>query len=308
MQGGELAAGAVILFGVLAGSGELVSRYRDAPRNAILSFPGGFYLALNAGVSLLAFVCLRSFNNPIRVDNDPSSFATYFLQATAAGFGAIGLLRTSFFNVRIGDKDVGLGPGLVLQVILDATDREVDRRRAQKRSALVRKAMQRVSFAKARISLPAYCIALMQNLSAGDQQKLGTDVENLARQAIDDDTLALILGLNLTTYVSSDVLQQAVEALAARITGLPPPQIKGIEPASASGTASPVPLTITGDAFQQGAVVWINSILCQSPVVTSPSTVTCTTPAGPQKSGFASVVIANPDGQSASSLDKFSYT
>lgn len=195
MQRGEIITGVlVLLFGAFAGSGELLSRYRDSPGKAIFSPPGLIYLTINAGVSFLAFVCLRAFQNPVNVAGNLASFGTYFLQATAAGFGAMGLLRTSFFNVHIGDKDVGLGPGVILQVVLDATDREVDRRRAQERSALVQKAMQLVSFSKAHISLPAYCIALMQNLSASDQQKLGNDIDNLAKQSVDDETLALLLG------------------------------------------------------------------------------------------------------------------
>jgi hypothetical protein len=304
----ELIAGiTVILLGALAGAGELTSRYRDAPGTAMWSVPGMSYLVLNAGVSLLAFVCLRAFKNPINVGGNLSSFDNYFLQITAASFGAMGLLRTSFFNVRIDDRDVGLGPGLVLQVILDATDREVDRGRAQQRAEFVQQSMQQVSFNKARIALPAYCIALMQNLSISDQQKLSNEVKNLSGLGVDDDTTALILGLILMTYVGSDVLARAVDALGTRIRGLPPPGIENVAPASVSGIA-PAAITITGGAFSPGAVVWINGTLCPNAAVTSPSTITCATPSGPHNAGAACLVIANPDGQTAICSDKFSFT
>jgi hypothetical protein len=225
MRNGEAAAGLIaLLLGAFAGIGEMVSRYRDSPSKAIISQPGLIYLALNAIVSLLAFVCLRAFVNPVNVGNDLYSFGTYLLQVSAAGFGAMGLLRTSFFNVRIGEKDVGLGPGMVLQVILEATDREVDRRRAQFRSAFVQNAMKKVSFEKARVALPTYCIALMQNLSAADQQALGSAVENLSKQTtMDDETMALILGLTLMTFVGGDVLERAVQALDGKISAPAPP-------------------------------------------------------------------------------------
>lgn len=38
--------------------------------------------------------------------------------------------RSSLFTIRVGDKDVPLGLGLILQVLLDVTDRAVDRGRA----------------------------------------------------------------------------------------------------------------------------------------------------------------------------------
>jgi hypothetical protein len=108
------------------------------------------------------------------------------------------------------------------------------------------------------------------------------------------------------TYVGPEVLHQAVGALGARIKGLPAPLIKTVAPPNVTG-AAPAPITITGDAFVAGAVVWINGILCPNAAVTTPSTITCSTPPGPQKAGNASLVIANPDGQSAASPDKFSY-
>lgn len=307
MQTGEVAAGFIVLFlGALAGAGELMSRYRDAPWEAIRSLPGSFYLFLNGGVSLLAFACLRIFANPVKV-GDVNSIATYVLQTSAAGFGAMALLRTSFFNVRIGDKDVGLGPGLVLQVILDATDREVDRSRAQSRSILVQKAMRAVSFAKARTALPTYCAALMQNLSDGDQKELAQQVENLSKLTVDDETLALILGVTLMNFVGGSVLERAVEVLGPKISRPPSPLVQAVAPAKAQ-SANPGQLTITGSNFQTGAAVWVNGAACSNIKVASPASITCDAPAAAGTQGLVAVTVANPDGQSVTVSDKLTYT
>ena len=45
------------------------------------------------------------------------------------------LFRTSLFTVRAGDRDVGVGPGSLLQTLRDAVDREVDRARGQARGS-----------------------------------------------------------------------------------------------------------------------------------------------------------------------------
>jgi len=266
-------------------------------------------LALNAVIALLAFVCLRVFSNPVHVSGDATfdSVGTYLLQATAAGFGAMALLRTSFFNVRIGDKDVGLGPGLVLQVILDATDREVDRARAQERSRFVQSTMQRVSFVKARVALPAYCIALMQNLSSADQQELGRAIDNLSKQVMGDDTLALILGLTIMTFVGGNVLERAVTALGAGITGIPAPEIKAVAPVTSQNTAL-FQLTINGANFRPGAAIWVGNVPCANVMVANSTSITCDVPAMPGVSGTVAITVANSDGQSATLPDKFSLT
>jgi len=67
--------------------------------------------------------------------------------------------RSSLFTIRVGDKDVPLGLGLILQVLLDVTDRAVDRGRARPRALLVGKVMDKVLFKKAQVALPAYCFA-----------------------------------------------------------------------------------------------------------------------------------------------------
>ena len=147
----------------------------------------------------------------------------------------------------------------------------------------------------------------MQNLSTGDQQELGRAVENLSKQTIDDDTMALILGLTLMTFVGADVLERAVVALGARIAGLASPQIQKVEPISAVNTGS-TSLKISGTDFRTGAAAWINGSACSNVAVTSSNTVTCDVPAAPGVTGLVALVVTNPDGQSATALDKFSYS
>ena len=74
-----------------------------------------------------------------------------------------------------------------------------------------------VSFAKAKISLPAYCLQLMQNVPLEEQQKLRTSVDGLGLTAMDDDLKALNLGLLLMNTVGPAVLEAAVRDLGARI-------------------------------------------------------------------------------------------
>jgi hypothetical protein len=60
-----------------------------------------------------------------------------WIQIFSAGFSAMVLLRSSLFTVRIGSQDVDTGPAAVLQQLLAALDRQIDRREGQLRQLSV---------------------------------------------------------------------------------------------------------------------------------------------------------------------------
>ena len=96
---------------------------------------------------------IQTFGWTFGVEGDGAELR--WTQALVAGFGAMAFLRSAVFVVRAGDQDVGVGPSGFLQVVLNATDRAVDRRRAGARAHEVARAMSGVSFEKAAEALPA---------------------------------------------------------------------------------------------------------------------------------------------------------
>ncbi len=106
---------AVGTLGVLVSLGELLSRYRDSPRAALLgSSAAWLYCLLNALVSMSALRLMIVFN----VTFGQSGDALAWTRILAAGISAIRFFRTSIFTVRIGGQDLGIGPVTFLQVIL----------------------------------------------------------------------------------------------------------------------------------------------------------------------------------------------
>lgn len=216
---------AVALLGVLVGVGELVSRYRDEPTRALFARQGGLipallYVTINALAALAALGLIHVFGWTFGGAAELPS--TRHTQVLVAGFGAMAFFRSSLFTLRVGGQDVGVGPSSVLQIILDAADRAVDRRRARGRSGEVSEIMRDVSFEKASEALPAYCLALMQNLSPEDQAELGRQVKALQPSTMDDQMKALLLGLAILNFVGMDVLESAVRALGDKIKRVPP--------------------------------------------------------------------------------------
>jgi hypothetical protein len=98
---------AVAALGTLVALGELVSRYRDSPRAALLeSFAAWLYCLLNALASMSALRLMEVFG----VTFGQTGAALEWSRILAAGVSAIGFFRTSIFTVRVGDQDLGIGP------------------------------------------------------------------------------------------------------------------------------------------------------------------------------------------------------
>lgn len=207
---------AACILGALFGLTELVSRYRDEPVRALWSWAALLYILINALASAFALNLIRVFGWL----DEPGAIGmqTLYKEVLLAAFGAMALFRSSLFIVRLGNADVGFGPVFILQILLGATDRAVDRQRGQSRSSEVSNIMAEVSFEKAKEILPSYCLALMQNLPKEEQESLAQVVATISTTSISDATIAnrqkaVLLGLALMNVIGTDLLEQAVKSL-----------------------------------------------------------------------------------------------
>ncbi|HEX2059335.1 MAG TPA: IPT/TIG domain-containing protein, partial [Thermoanaerobaculia bacterium] len=88
----------------------------------------------------------------------------------------------------------------------------------------------------------------------------------------------------------------------------PPPHIVSVTPSRGSN-AGGTRLTITGSGFAAGATVHIGGLAAVNVVVDSPTTLHATTPRGPSDVRTPrDVVVTNPDGQSATLANGFTWT
>src|SRR3954465_13094207 len=144
--------------GVLVAAVELASRYRDKPV-ALLGMVGSWiYVGLNAATSAAALAAARAFGWDFGAT---SSRMALVVQVLAAGVAGLALLRSSVFVVRIGDRDVGVGASVIVSELLGIIDKSIDRRRAADRALLVTEIMKNVSFEKAYLPLPGFCLSLL---------------------------------------------------------------------------------------------------------------------------------------------------
>jgi hypothetical protein len=209
----------VLLFGAAVGAAELVSRYKDRPFRAVGTPPAFFYIVLNAGAAVGALYLIFVFRESFEFGGPAGDEANWppadLVKAVLlAGFSSLLFFRTSLFKLRVGESDLSVGPSIVLDTLLAAADRAVDRVMAAPRVEIVHKLMAGVSFAKAAVILPAHCLALMQNVSSEEAQRI-TGVVNSLRASNDmpDKIKAFNLGLALLTVVGEQVLSTAVTSL-----------------------------------------------------------------------------------------------
>jgi hypothetical protein len=202
------------IIGCLAGASELVARYKDEPFKAIRSIPAGSYIVLNGIASLVAIFMIERFGWTFGV---AEVWPQIIVKILVAGFGAMALFRSSFFNVRVGETDVGVGPSSLLTIVLEAIDRQVDRQRAEVRAVVASRIMEGVSFGKAKLALPMTCFAMMQNVPVAEQERTSSEINEIQNAETSDHARAIGLGLTLMNSVGEDVLKAAVKALGEHI-------------------------------------------------------------------------------------------
>ncbi len=199
------------LMGGVISSAEIISRYRDEPEYALRTWPSLFYMLLNALASVTTLAIIRTLNWTFGI-TDPAFMG--WAQVFVAGFGAMAILRASLFSVQIDGQPVSIGPKRYLDVLLASVDRAVDRKRAEERGKVVGEIMAAVVFEKAYQALPAYCLALLQNLPQEDQDQLGKKIGLLFNSTgISPRVKSLLLGIALMNLVGENVLRAAVKNL-----------------------------------------------------------------------------------------------
>lgn len=197
-----------------------MTRYRDAPVRSLTNPSAAAYITLNVIAGVVALALIRVFG----VDfGGLSGEKLRWTQVLVAGLGSMALFRTSIFIAKVGGEEIGMGPSGVLQSLLKVADRGVDRSRAKGRARDVAAAMAGVSFQKAEVALPSYCFALMQNVTAEEQQAVADNIVGKLRNttSMSDSTKALALGLALMNLVGDGVLIAAVHSLGDEIKATP---------------------------------------------------------------------------------------
>jgi hypothetical protein len=212
-----------VIVGVLAGLvglTEIVSRYRSDPSYPLKrSLAAWLYVGLNAAAGIGALFLIRAFGWTFGQSEHIDLW-----RILVASFGAIAFFRSSLFVTKVGGSNVGVGPSLVLGALLDAFDRDVDRKSAKRMSTVLgADKLAGLNPDSVMSALPVLCLALMQNFSPSDQALLGTE---LIKTQNDKDLTAEIkmraVIVHLAKYLGAPLVLGVLEN-AHEVFQAPPP-------------------------------------------------------------------------------------
>jgi hypothetical protein len=215
----------VAAIGAAVGFAELVARYRDEPWSVGRSPPGLAFVGANALAAAIALFLMEYYRDAF------SSPADGLTRVLVAGFGAMLVLRSKLLTLRQpGGNEVEVGPAYVVDSLLAAVNRDVDRRRAERRILLVTGMARRFArhrFADAAPHLRASLLAF-QSMDAEERRMLNERIRAMMedgqlRELADEVKFAMV-GYDYLTAFGEQAFTCAFEQLAASIPATPPPQ------------------------------------------------------------------------------------
>lgn len=198
------------IFGGLVGVSEIASRYRDEPLHAILSPYGLIYTVSNGVLSLLSLLLIVRYEPAF-----PGVAKDQLLTAITAGFGSAAVMRTRLAVIKGADnKEVAIGPDIVISTILQMFDKNIDRLRAEKRKALVVEHLDKIrDFGSFSLASKYLCASLLafQNLDDTTKNQLGAIISDYEKQTLPDDLKYLALGFVFLTIVGESHFASVVK-------------------------------------------------------------------------------------------------
>lgn len=182
---------------------ELLSRYRDEPIKVIAtSHFAWVYLLLNGFLALGAHAMLLD-SSLVDVETEVRRAGL----AVASGLGAAVILRSRVFTARLGDEQVSIGPGYVVDQLLGIIDAQIDRRRALQRVQIVVELMKGKDFDGSRIHSSTMITGSRQNLSLQEQKDLANQIREVVDRKIPDQEKSYALGFILLDFMGEEFLK-----------------------------------------------------------------------------------------------------
>lgn len=189
---------------------ELLSRYRDEPFKVIATSQFAWvYLLLNGALAIGAYIALIQSPYGEGVDTLTGRAAL----ALAAGLGAAVILRSRVFTAQLGDEQVSIGPGYVVDQLLQIIDAQIDRRRALQRVQIVVEVMKGKDFEGAKTHASTMITGSRQNLTLQAQQDLANQIREVSDRKIPDQERSYALGFILLDFMGEGFLRQVAHEL-----------------------------------------------------------------------------------------------
>jgi hypothetical protein len=229
--GNRRALAIAFLCGALVGVSEISTRYRDEQIKAVLSPDGLAYIICNGALSTFALILIFHFQNSV---NAFSVFKNNLLTAAiAAGFGATAVMRTRIAVIKTPDnKDVSIGPDIVIHQLLSLVDRRIDRWRSAIRQKIIVEHFGELIALGPPVQASEYLLASLlsfQNLDTEEKKNLSSTIKDNMKPSYSTNLQLAALGFLFLTVVGEENFASVLEKAKA-IQGPPPPPVPPSSP------------------------------------------------------------------------------
>lgn len=178
------------LLGMVTALAEIIGKFRDEPLKSLQTPHAVFYHVLNGAIAAFALKVLYLNAGPIITEVDQ------FKAVLLAGLGSMLLMRSRFFNIKVGGEDVSFGPEQVIKVFLSFMEGAIDRVRAQSRIDFVRTTLANIDFDKV-TPYTETMLEAAQIFEDKDRKELESGIDQLRATNIDKQLKSYRLGFLL---------------------------------------------------------------------------------------------------------------
>lgn len=207
------------VIGAVTGSIELMQRYsRGTNLPLLLGNPWAItYVAVNVVIALISYQLVRTESIP-GLNLSLSEPGGQLRAAIVAGIAGMLLLRSAFVSIRTGEREYPVGPGLLLDVLIEQVDHRLDQGRAVQSFQEVLEIMKDVDATKAAVSLASLALQMLERTSKDTQEEVRKEIDAIiVRPDLLLRAKALLIGIAIQKVAGVNVLKQAIESLGSEI-------------------------------------------------------------------------------------------
>jgi hypothetical protein len=189
------------LLGALTAFTEIISKFRDEPIKSFRTKEALFYHAFNGAISMFALYVLMLYWKA------PAEPLDQMKAVLVAGLGAMLIMRSRLFNIKLEKEDISFGPEQFVKVFLRFMEQAIDRVRAQARVEFVRKSMDSIDASK----VEEYSLTMLEASQALDEKKkedMKQKIPKICREQGDKQLKSYRLGFLLLDEMGEDFVER----------------------------------------------------------------------------------------------------
>ena len=130
----------VFTLGMATAFTEIIGKFRDEPLESVKTGHAVVYHIFNGVIAVFALYLLHLFTEP---STEPGDNVKKIL---VAGLGAMLVMRSKLFNIKVGGEDVSFGPEQIVKIFLSFMEEAIDRIRARDRIEFLKKYVEALRF------------------------------------------------------------------------------------------------------------------------------------------------------------------